>query len=164
MKISNWDCPTDIIFTIQSLAPPLRNAVYLSQKRHWDRVFLKMSFCLHLLFMNFTAHLSARARVYTNRGDRIFFSYLENGWLQWWQSTVQCNAAQKNLKDSRRKTKRTNKTHRKLFIEILGFIFAWLTSCRFWILVAKIVCIVSIKCITGHSQHCWKNCSDGKKN
>lgn len=29
--------------------------------------------------------------------------------------------------------------------------------------LAKIVCVVSIKCITGHSQHCWKNCSDEKK-
>lgn len=54
------------------------------------------------------------------------------------------------------KATRERKNYRKLFIEIFGFIFASLVSCRSW-MPAQIRFVVSIKCITGHSRNCWKN-------
>lgn len=50
---------------------------------------------------------------------------------------------------------------RKLFIEILDFIFVLLISCRSWMQQNSLA--VSIKCITepDHFRHCWKN--EGKK-
>lgn len=57
-----------------------------------------------------------------------------------WKTTVTMTINGVVLLKKRKKKRKKIKINRKLFIEILGFIFAWLILCRLW----KIVCIVSL--------------------